>query len=121
MGKRSYQQQIGDREERALVMLKATQSIKLLRDILLPEQPSTQVVFISLDFEFHTSDAKRIQEIGIATLDTRDLFAPQSSLHVIFPTQDLRWGKGSKKHCFLFGETKRIFPFEMKECLERNI
>jgi hypothetical protein len=61
-------------------------------------------------------NARKIQEIGVCTLDTRDL-PPLSSLHDILPTQNFRWGKGSKKHCFIFGETKRIFPLEMKIAL----
>lgn len=70
-----------------------------------------------LDFEFYTTDTKRTQEIGISTQDARDLCPPLARMYNILRTQNLRRGTGSKKHCLLFGEMKRIrnLTFEIKE------
>jgi len=65
---------------------------------------------------------RKIREIGISTLDTRDMSLQPSELGSVLQTQNMNWGEGgSKRWSFLFGETKRIFPSEMRECLERSI
>ena len=101
------------------MMLNGVQSIIHLGEVFLSEQQRAHVVFISLDFEFFTVDSQKIREIGISTLDIRDLSVQHSELGDVLQTQNLRWS--GKRWSFLFGETKRIFPSEMRECLEKSI
>lgn len=73
------------------------------------------VIFVSIDFEFKREGPgiQSIREIGICSLDTRDLDQSSWASHLILSTQNHIWkqkgdkneGHGSK---FIFGESNII-------------
>jgi hypothetical protein len=82
-----------------------------------PYDPS--IIFVSIDFEFEEDDTKgkrstrSIREIGICSLDTRDIEQPSRASHSILSTQNHIWKQRAAKSNglgpkFFFGESKLI-------------
>jgi hypothetical protein len=122
------------------------ESMRILQEALLPElgtavQEETMlsrndcqenstadvsIIFVSTDIEPNGDDDKRsgrpIREIGICTLDTRHLSQTSIEPHTILSTQNYQWKDGPNQMLsrkFLFGESKRIVPEDMRALLER--
>jgi len=114
---------VSEREEKSLGLLQSLLQLTP-RNAPLSLTGDDSVVFVAIDFEFFPSKAMpitdRLNEIGISTFDTRDLSGAglqgsiRSQYH-IYRSFKHTWRK------FLFDESKRIVPKDMRMLLEDNI
>jgi hypothetical protein len=114
---------VSEREEKSLGVLQLLLQITP-RNAPLSLTGEDSVVLVSIDFEYfpYKEISSRINEIGISTFDTRDLSRPLSDLrelihseYHVYRTYKYSWRK------FLFDESKRIVPDDMRKLLEDNI
>jgi hypothetical protein len=96
------------------------------RDEPLSLTGETSAIFVAIDFEYDTkiingTTTSKTKQIGISTFDTNDLSRPLSDLQGVIKSQNHRWAKSHGSDKYLFGESKRVFPHEMRGLLEENI